>query len=939
MFDRLFVRFFGGGLFFLIGAGVSEADVYGEQSLRGNLGVEPYFRTEDGREGQRYSEAEINRYRLYDFYRRQADHHREIAAVDGEILLPYPGLDGGRRGHWGVTNEKRVGALERKEEPEWPRVMMRGGRGVLYVNQGGWMAFDTVRGGLQKVLADVRMGVAEHPFGFGVDRFGNRLDVEGRVVLEGAEDEWRAGGEAAVWFGGYRVSGGEILLDWEMGGAVLSEISKVLRTEDGRQVGISRVFRVDGDVEGEVAFHLPGPEGGWKGEVRVEVVELGEGLRMVRQEGGGVAARHVISAGESGGVMGVSGRVMEWSGLRSGSVVQVLSWCGGLADVVGVEKWLEGEARKGDGGVSKEEGELMYGKEVMVRGVLNADPAASGSGYEIDDVPVPFDHPERTPMTLSGLAFDERGVGYACTLVGDVWRITGLHGDLTDVRWKRFAAGLDMPMGIEVVDGVPYVNARLHLMRLKDLDDDGEADHYERFSRMPLPNSSEAGRDLRRDGEGRFVFNTPAGIERLSADGRVLERIGQGSRNPLGLGVRKDGLVISDSSEGNLENGTCSLYESDHVENERSVAKRKRMLYLPRGIDNSPGSRVFMEDDRFGPLGRTMLGVSFGNGGWYSVVRDVSNGTVQGMMIPQRGWFASGACRVAVQPLDGQVFVAGLDGWGDYGVAEGCLHRIRFTGKVEIHVVGWKAWRNGIQMDFSGVLDELPAVERIFVQQWNYIDSAKSYGSVEVSARDEEKIGHDRLRVTKAVLLPDKRSVFFGIPELHPAMCTQVRATLTGGKGERVEVDVYATLQHLAEDAPWAEPVPGDRPNVLVVPTRDLNGDTNQKLIEHFDRLAGRVTAERAVAADVESRGVELDYGWIRKHLLEPHCLACHGPGTQHDYSTYAGVLPKLRLEDPEASPFYGMVHTGSMPPYPLPLIPGGLKGALLEWIRKGAPE
>jgi hypothetical protein len=47
----------------------------------------------------------------------------------------------------------------------------------------------------------------------------------------------------------------------------------------------------------------------------------------------------------------------------------------------------------------------------------------------------------------------------------------------------------------------------------------------------------------------------------------------------------------------------------------------------------------------------------------------------------------------------------------------------------------------------------------------------------------------------------------------------------------------------------------------------------------------------------------------------------------------------KIRLEAPATSPLYGMVHTGSMPPYPLPSIPPGLRDALLEWIRRGAPE
>jgi hypothetical protein len=578
----------------------------------------------------------------------------------------------------------------------------------------------------------------------------------------------------------------------------------------------------------------------------------------------------------------------------------------------------------------------QLGEEATVAGRLNADPEAAGTAYEIDDVPLPGGP---HAMTLSGLAFDKDGTAYACTLVGDVWRITGLNGDLREVRWKRVAAGFDLPMGIEVVEGVPIVNARHHLLRLLDSNHDGVADRHEAVNRVPLGNRSEGGRDLRRDAAGNFIFNSPGGIHRLSADGMKFERIGGGARNPLGLAVRGDGLVLSDSSEGNLGNGTCTIFESDHPENESSVAKLKRLIYLPRGVDNSPGSRVFLDEPRFGPLGKTILGTSFGTGGWYALLRDGVDGTPQAALLPQAGLFDSGACRIAVQPLDGQLFVVGLDGWGDYAVADGCLHRIRFTGKATTQVMGWRAHRNGIRLDFNAEIAaaSIPGASS-FVQQWNYRDTAESYGSPEFSVRHPERIGHDRLPVAAVHLLEGGRSVLLEIPDLLPAMCTQVRATFTDAAGRPVEVDFYATLQRLADDAPQGKPTPPERPRTLVVPEAQRQGDTNQMLVEHFDRLAGREIASRPVAAEVAWKPEELNEAWIRQHLIGPHCLACHGPGTQHDYSTAAGLRAKIRLEAPATSPLYGMVHTGSMPPYPLPAIPPGLRDALLEWIRRGAP-
>lgn len=47
----------------------------------------------------------VNRDRLYDFYAKQAEHFRTAADGFG-LLAPYPGIDGGRYGHWGNQNEK-----------------------------------------------------------------------------------------------------------------------------------------------------------------------------------------------------------------------------------------------------------------------------------------------------------------------------------------------------------------------------------------------------------------------------------------------------------------------------------------------------------------------------------------------------------------------------------------------------------------------------------------------------------------------------------------------------------------------------------------------------------------------------------------------------------------------------------------------------------------
>ncbi|MDZ4780371.1 MAG: plastocyanin/azurin family copper-binding protein [Planctomycetia bacterium] len=51
-----------------------------------------------------HREQPVNRDRLYDFYAKQAEHFRQAPNGYG-LLAPYPGMDGGRYGHWGNQSE------------------------------------------------------------------------------------------------------------------------------------------------------------------------------------------------------------------------------------------------------------------------------------------------------------------------------------------------------------------------------------------------------------------------------------------------------------------------------------------------------------------------------------------------------------------------------------------------------------------------------------------------------------------------------------------------------------------------------------------------------------------------------------------------------------------------------------------------------------------
>jgi hypothetical protein len=927
---------------------VHAANPYGEAPLRGNLSHLPYFATDGGREPHRFSKHAINQYRLYDFYARQAEYHLSNPADSSKILPPFPGLDGGRRGHWGVTNEKSTTAFVRSQGPKFTSVTMRNGTGEMAILTGSQdrpalISYNTLQPALSSAFASAALEMPEHAFDKGVNRFGMAMTIQGRKWMETDRVEWTTGGKPIGRFAGYYLHGESVVLKLELGKGNLLDMPSIIHSPDGKNSCLLRNFEFSENMPATLDFMLPQAAEMVDRKLGTSQVEEGSNRILVRTELRDKTLLHLISS--EGGIrlqVKPDGSVISLLGILAKDRLVIASWAGNSGDAPLAEAFLTHEITRSKallpsaliaGGPSR------FSQTMIVSGTLNADPAASGTAYEIDDIPVPSTNPYHAPMTLSGIAFDGAGAAFACTLVGDVWKITGLNGDLKQVVWKRFASGLDLPLGIEVVDGVPFVNTRRNIFRLVDINGDAEADFIERFNQMDLPTAAPCGNDLRRDQSGNFYFNSLSGIYQLSADGRTLARIGEDSRNPLGLGVRSDGLVLSDSSEGE-SNGTCSIYESSFPGNENSTAKLQRILYLPRGVDNSPGSRIFPNDQRLGPLGHGLIGVSFATGNWYHMLYDEVNGTRQAALVPMPGEFSSGACRLAVNPLDGQLFVAGLDGWGDYGITEGCLHRIRFTGRKQPQITGWKACRNGIELRFDQPLSTKNLHAGAFlVQQWNHIDSPQTYGSPEYSVLHPEQLGHDRLEIRSLKILPDQHSLFLEIPALLPAMCTQIYGRVAGMDETPIKVDIYATINRLHPDSSHAPSAESDKVDTLRVPEKVGNGNTTQKLIEHFDQLAGRISEQRPVGPEASRPSPSVSYAWIKENLIDKQCLPCHMAGTQHDLTSYQGLRAKINLTEPEKSSLLGMMGTKSMPPYPLPTVAPGVQEAVLMWIKNGAPE
>lgn len=454
--------------------------------------------------------------------------------------------------------------------------------------------------------------------------------------------------------------------------------------------------------------------------------------------------------------------------------------------------------------IALQRAERQWPQEIVVHGELG-----NNRPYAIDTIPLPFDNPWKAPIFVGDHAFTTDGLAYLCTMQGDVWRATGIDDKLERVTWRRIASGLHQPLGMVVHNDAIYVVGRDQLTRLHDLNNDGEADYYECFSNVQI--TSTGGHDyicgLEHDAQGRFyTASSKQGLIRISADGKKVEVLAEGFRNPDGLGLAIDGAVTVPCSEGDWTPASmiCLIKPSESTAGDKKPPhfgyggpKKNRspalpLVYLPRGLDNSSGGQVTIpEDNRWGPFGGLMIHTSFGAGSHFLLLRDEVAGQPQGAVVPLIGEFRSGAHRAKFNPRDGQLYVCGMSGWGTYTPDDGCFQRVRYTGDTVQQPTGFHVHENGILITFAQPLDEKLAgdAKRHFAQVWNYRYS-QGYGSPELATRHPGVVGHDALAIAAAHVV-GKNELFLELPDLQPVNVLHLALAVDNGEPRQMFVTVH----------------------------------------------------------------------------------------------------------------------------------------------------
>jgi len=454
-------------------------------------------------------------------------------------------------------------------------------------------------------------------------------------------------------------------------------------------------------------------------------------------------------------------------------------------------------------------GPKRWGEPLVTKLVRGEESGA----FAVDTLTIPHKNPFGALFFCTGVDHLPDGRVAVSTCHGDVWLVT-VDEKAGTCSWQRFATGLYHALGLKVIDGKVVVIERGQLTRLHDLNNDGEADFYECISNAWDTGSGEHSYDtcLETDPQGNFYFfktgdtDTPTGgsLIRVSKDGSKSEIFCTGFRHPIGMGMSPTGILTGADQEGNWMPATrIDEYKQGGFYGDMRAHHRKEapktfdppLCWLPREVDNSAGGQAWVPKSTFGPLAGLPLHFSYGRCKPFVLLRQVcDNGMSQGGVADLGLKFLSGVCRGRFG-ADGNLYVCGLNGWQTAAQADGCLQRVRYTGKPLDVPVKMAVDGNAIRLTFSNTLDpkSVSGTENYKAAWWNYRWSG-DYGSKRWKVSNPNAEGQDEFAPQSAKLLDDGKSVELRFEKLQPVMQMQVGYNLLTTEGRKVIGSVYLTI-------------------------------------------------------------------------------------------------------------------------------------------------
>ncbi len=445
--------------------------------------------------------------------------------------------------------------------------------------------------------------------------------------------------------------------------------------------------------------------------------------------------------------------------------------------------------------------------------------------YVVDVLTHPVENPYHCRLRLTGLDFiPGEDAAVVSTWDGSVWRVSGIGQASGKLKWTRIAAGLFQPLGIKWKKEGIFVTCRDQLVSLHDLNEDGEMDWYECFNNdhQVTEHFHEFAMGLQTDAAGNFYYAKSARhaltavvphhgtLLKVSADGQRTEIIADGFRAANGVCINPDGSFVVTDQEGhwNPKNRINwvrpggfygNMFGYHDVTDDSDDAMVPPLCWITNAFDRSPAELLWVDSNRWGPLGGALLNFSYGNGKVFVVPHEEVGGKMQGGMcaldLPA---FPTGIMRGRFNPQDGQLYCCGMFAWSSTQEQPGGLYRVRYVGGPANLPIGLQASQGQIKLTFSDPLDADSAATstNYAIRIWGLKRTA-NYGSEHYDERE--------LEIETATLLDDRKTVILEVPSLVPTWCMEIVYVLKDAQGRRIENKIHNTIHQLGEHAATAK--------------------------------------------------------------------------------------------------------------------------------------
>ncbi|MCE9561394.1 MAG: c-type cytochrome [Planctomycetes bacterium] len=434
--------------------------------------------------------------------------------------------------------------------------------------------------------------------------------------------------------------------------------------------------------------------------------------------------------------------------------------------------------------------------------------------FAVDTFTLPVRNPWNAQLRLTGFDFYPDGKRMAvCSWDGDVWLVSGLDNPTTGLTWQRIASGLFQPLGLKLRDGAVFVSCRDQIVKLHDLNGDGETDFYECFNNdhQVTEHFHEFAMGLQTDADGNFYYAKsgrhalPALVPhhgtllKVSKDGAKTEILATGFRAANGVCLNPDGTFFVTDQEGfwtpknriNLvEKGGFygNMWGYTDITDTSDSAMKQPLCWITNDFDRSPAELLWVTSEKWGPLKGALLNISYGHGKIYVVPHETVNGQSQGGMcalpLPP---FPTGIMRGRFSPTDGALYTCGMFAWAGNQLVPGGFYRVRYTGKPADLPIGLKAKSGGVEVTFSDALDAVNAadVKNYEVKVWS-LKRSQNYGS---KHQDEKS-----LTVSKATVSSDGKTVRLDLPNLAPTWGMEIKYRVKGADGRAISGVIHNTI-------------------------------------------------------------------------------------------------------------------------------------------------